>query len=152
MPSVKRIGWPAAAIVGLLLWAGSAGAKEICLNLASGTVLALNLSAYPAKNSCKSISVTSDSVPGLIGNGSICTASDGGTVLFTYSNVFTGGFEELGGTFEKSTGQGSLEGCAAMAGAQTFCNNGPATLSKCKQSIPPAASPSVQSMTSNLAP
>jgi hypothetical protein len=73
-------------------------------------------------------------------------------VLFTYSNVFTGGFEELGGTFEKSTGQGSLEGCAAMAGAQTFCNNGPATLSKCKQSIPPAASPSVQSMTSNLAP
>ena len=152
MRSVKRLGWPAAAIMGLLFWAGSAGAKEICLTLASGTVLALNLSAYPAKNSCKSISVTSDSVPGLIGNGSICTASDGATVLFTYSNVFAGGFEELGGAFDKSTGQGSLEGCAAMASAQTFCNSGPAALSKCKQSIPPAASPSTQSITSSLAP
>jgi hypothetical protein len=124
------------AALGMLMFvsAGTASAKQLCLSFGGPAPYAFNTGKVPAKNKCKPVSMTA--IPGVgptgfLAAGSICTGSDGNTVLLTLSDGFFLGPETLQGEIDKSTGNGSVQDCEAYPTTGTSCDTVAVTVAKC---------------------
>lgn len=124
-----------AAVAGLLLvCAGTASAANVCMTLNSNAFVAIGMS-IPGKGACKTGGLISPALfPGYLGTGSLCTSSDGTTVLMNFVDGYFSGAETLYGTFSRSSLTGTGNDCLLST-----CNPFTITVAKCspaKQPIP----------------
>jgi hypothetical protein len=124
-----------AAVAGLLLvLAGTASAANVCMALNSNAFVGIGMS-IPGKGACKTGGLISTGLfPGYLAVGTLCTSSDGTTVLMNFVDGYFDGAETLSGTFSRSSLTGTGNDCVLST-----CNPFTIAVAKCspaKQPIP----------------